>query len=128
MTKTMSRRSIVAMLLAYVIPGAGHFFLGRYRRAAAFFCIVVTLFILGLRLDAVLYTLGNSHSQLLGILAALGSMGSGVLYLFATMFGPAGDFRSFTFEYGRMFTLTAGLMNLLLVLDCYDISIGRKDE
>jgi len=123
----MRKRSVVAMLLAYVIPGAGHFFLGRYQRAAAFFCIVVTLFILGLRLDAVLYTIGNSHRQLLGLLAALGSMGSGVLYLFGTMFGPPGDFRSMTFEYGRMFTLTAGLMNLLLVLDCYDTSTGRKE-
>ena len=35
MTLPVTRRSIVAMLLAYVIPGAGHFFLGRYRRAGA---------------------------------------------------------------------------------------------
>lgn len=122
----MTRQSLIAMLLAYIVPGAGHFYLGRRARAAAFFAIVATLFTLGLALDAVLYTLANSHRQILGILGALGSMGSGSLYLFGQMFGPAGDFRSPTFEYGRMFTLTAGLMNLLLVVDCYDISEGRK--
>ena len=122
----MSRRSVVAMILAYVVPGGGHFYLGHRTRAAAFFGIIVTMFVVGLWLDAVLYTVANSHRQILGLLAAIGSMGSGAVYLFGQMFGPAGDFKSFTFEYGRMFTLTAGLMNLLLVVDCYDISVGRK--
>jgi hypothetical protein len=122
----MNKRTFVAMLLAYLLPGAGHFFLGRRGRAAAFFAIVVTLFVLGLWLNAVLYTLANSNREIIGILAAIGSMGSGALYLFGRMLGPAGDFRSLTFEYGRMFTLTAGVMNLLLVIDCYDIAVGRK--
>lgn len=123
----MNKRTFVAMLLAYVVPGAGHFYLGRRERAAAFFLIIVTLFVMGLWLDAILYTLANSQRELLGIAAALGSMGSGAVYLFGRMFGPAGDIKSMTFEYGRMFTLTAGLMNLLLVLDCYDIAEGRKE-
>jgi hypothetical protein len=122
----VNKRTVVAMLLAYVVPGAGHFYLGRRRRAAAFFLIIATLFLLGLQLDAILYSIANSQRQLLGLLAAAGSMGSGALYLLGRMFGPAGDIKSITFEYGRMFTLTAGLMNLLLVLDCYDISVGRK--
>jgi TM2 domain-containing membrane protein YozV len=122
----MNKRTVVAMILAYVVPGAGHFYLGHRARAAAFFAIIATLFLVGLRLDAVLYTIANSHRQILGLFAAIGSMGSGALYLFGQMFGGPGDFKSYTFEYGRMFTLTAGLMNLLLVIDCYDISVGRK--
>ena len=122
----MNKRSAVAMLLAYLVPGAGHFFLGHRRRALAFFLIIVALFLMGLWLEAMLYTFANSRRELIGILATIGSMGSGTLYLFGRMFGPAGDIRSLTFEYGRMFTLTAGLMNLLLVLDCYDIAVGRK--
>jgi hypothetical protein len=122
----MSKRTAVAMLLAYVVPGAGHFYLGHRRRAAAFFLIIAALFLIGLWLDAILYSIANSQRQLLGLLAAIGSMGSGALYLAGRMFGPLGDIKSLTFEYGRMFTLTAGLMNLLLVLDCYDLSVGRK--
>ena len=122
----MNKRSAVAMILAYLVPGAGHIYLGHRRRGLAFFAIVAALFTMGVWLDGVLYTVANAQRQLLGLLAAIGSMGSGLVYLFGRMFGPAGDFKSFTFEYGRMFTLTAGLMNLLLVLDCYDIATGRK--
>ncbi|HEX2059450.1 MAG TPA: DUF6677 family protein, partial [Thermoanaerobaculia bacterium] len=56
------------------------------------------------------------------------SMGSGLLYATGLLFGKAGNVVSATYEYGRTFTLTAGLMNLLLVLDCYDIAIGRKTD
>jgi hypothetical protein len=122
----MTKRSAVAMILAYLIPGAGHVFLGHRRRGLAFFFIVAALFVMGLWLDGVLYTIANAQRQLLGLLAAIGSMGSGLIYVFGRMFGPIGDFKSATFEYGRMFTLTAGLMNLLLVLDCFDIATGRK--
>lgn len=122
----MNKRSAVAVLLAYLVPGAGHFFLGHRRRAIAFFLIIAVLFAMGLWLDAMLYTFANSRRELIGILATMGSMGSGLFYLFGRMFGPLGDIKSLTFEYGRMFTLTAGLMNLLLVLDCYDIAVGRK--
>lgn len=122
----MNKRSFVAMLLAYVVPGAGHFYLGYRHRAVAYFAIIATLFLLGLYLDAVLYTIANANRQLINLGAALASMGSGALYLFGRMFGPAGNMKSLTFEYGRMFTVTAGLMNLLLVLDCYDIAVGRK--
>ena len=123
----MNKRSVVAMILAYVVPGAGHFYLGRRSRGLIFFGIVASLFLLGMWLDGVIYTIANAQRQIIGLLAAIGSMGSGAVYLFGRMFGPVGDFKSFTFEYGRMFTLTAGLMNLLLVLDCYDIAAGRKE-
>ena len=63
----------------------------------------------------------------LSFLATIGSMGAGLLYLFGRMIGPPGDITSLTFEYGTTFTLTAGLMNLLLVLDSFDIAEGRKE-
>ncbi len=122
----MSKRSITAMLLAYVVPGAGHFYLGYRARAAVFFVIVLLMFVLGLSIDGALYTLSDSGGALLKILASLGSMGAGAMYFIAKAMGPHGDVTSITFEYGTTFTLTAGLMNLLLVLDCFDITMGRK--
>lgn len=122
----MSKRSITAMLLAFVVPGAGHFYLGYRARAAVFFVIVLILFVIGLSIDGSLYTLRESGGGLLKILASFGSMGSGALYFIARAMGPHGDVRSITYEYGTTFTLTAGLMNLLLVLDCFDIGQGRK--
>jgi len=122
----MKPRALVSMLLALLVPGAGHFYLGRRTRAAAFCAIVVLLFLIGLGVDGSLYTLPEAKGSALTLLATLGSMGSGALYFIARSLGSHGSVNAATFEYGRMFTLSAGLMNLLLVLDCYDISMGRK--
>ena len=42
-------------------------------------------------------------------------------------FGYQGNFDSATFEYGAAFILTAGLMNLMLALDAFDIALRRKE-
>jgi hypothetical protein len=38
----------------------------------------------------------------------------------------AGSVTSVTFEYGNTFTAVAGLLNILVVLDAYDVAVGRK--
>jgi hypothetical protein len=120
------RRALPAMALAFAIPGAGHFFLGRRALALAFFAIVVTMFGVGIAIDGSMYTLADTRGQILARLASFASMGSGLVYFVGYLTGPHGDVWEATFEYGRTFTLTAGLMNLLLVLDCWDIATGRK--
>lgn len=122
----MSRRTITAMILAYIVPGAGHFYLGKRARAAAFFAVVLLMFVIGLGIDGDLYTLGRSGGSLLRILASLGSLGAGAMYFIAAAMGAHGDMTSITYEHGTAFTITAGLMNLLLVLDAFDIGEGRK--
>lgn len=123
----MSKRPLLAMLLAFLLPGAGHLYLGRRARAAAFFAIVASLFAIGLAIDGGLYTLAESRGSILTTLASFGSMGSGLLYFIAKSTAlSVGQLTSVTFEYGHTFTLTAGLMNLLLILDAYDIATERK--
>jgi TM2 domain-containing membrane protein YozV len=121
----MNRRTATAMVLAFLIPGAGHIYLGRRARGIAYFLIIAFLFVIGLAIDGRLYTV--QPGNVLSVLATIGSMGTGALYLVGRAIGPAGDITSITFEYGTAFTLTAGLMNLLLILDSYDIAEGRKD-
>ncbi|HEX7707050.1 MAG TPA: DUF6677 family protein [Thermoanaerobaculia bacterium] len=122
----MSVRAALAMLLAFSLPGAGHLYLGRRARGAAFFFIVLFIFVLGLAVDGGIYTTAGSGGSVLRLLASYASMGAGSLYFVARELGPFGDVTAATWEYGTTFTLTAGLMNLLLVLDCYDIARGRK--
>jgi len=121
----MNRRTVSAMLLAYLIPGAGHVYLGKRARGLAYFVIIAFLFVTGLTLDGRLYTI--QQGNVLSFLATLGSMGAGALYFAGRIYGPPGDLTSLTFEYGTAFTLTAGLMNLLLILDSFDIAEGRKE-
>jgi TM2 domain-containing membrane protein YozV len=121
----MNNRTYLAMILALVIPGAGHFYLGKRGRAVVFFVIVTFMFVMGLWLDGKLYV--PQPGQPLTFLATFASMGAGAPYFIARLIGPfSGDPRSFTFEYGTAFSLSAGLMNLLLVLDSFDIAQGRK--
>jgi TM2 domain-containing membrane protein YozV len=126
MSDSTTGRAVLSMVLAWIVPGAGHFYLGRRGRAIAFFVIVTFMFVIGLSLDGGLYTIVSSGGSWLKILAAIASMGSGLMYFIARRIGVSGDVVSATFEYGSTFTLTAGLMNLLLVLDCHDIATGHK--
>jgi hypothetical protein len=120
----MKVRTIVAMVLSLLLPGAGHFYLGRRTRAAIFFAVVIAMFVVGLLIDGKVYSW--EPGKLLSNLATLGSMGIGVPYFIVRAVGITGDIESMTFEYGTAFTLTAGLMNLLLVVDAFDIAEERK--
>jgi hypothetical protein len=120
----MNQRTLTAVVLAFLLPGAGHFYLGRRARALAFFGIVIFLFLVGLAVDGKLYTM--EPGKPLTFLATIASMALGLPYFIARAAGPFGDVMSITYEYGTAFALTAGLMNMLLILDSFDIARQRK--
>ena len=116
----------LAVVLAWIFPGLGHAYLGR-RRTALFYALIVTVtFLLGLSFEGRLYTI--ERSQPLTILATFAVSGAGLLNLVARFLSsnPGGTILSPTYEYGCAYLLTAGLMNLLLMLDAWDIASGRK--
>ena len=123
----MKSRTVTAIILAYLVPGAGHLFLGRRARAITFFAIVVIMFLIGISIDGELYTFARANRSALRILAAVGTAGAGLMYFGALMAGVHGDITSITYEHGTAFAITAGLMNLLLMLDAFDIAEGRKE-
>lgn len=117
---------VLAMVLAWLVPGLGHFYLGRRGRALLFFLIIVVCLWVGCSLQGNLYR--PLPGQPLTLLATLGAMGMGIPY-FALRYGLgyAGDIVGAGYEYGTAFLLTAGLMNWLLMLDAWDISRGKKE-
>jgi hypothetical protein len=118
-------RPLVAALLAWVVPGLGHLYLGRRGRAIAFCLIILISLATGLALDGNLYRV--VPGQPLSFFATLGTMGMGLPYFVARWaFGYTGDLEGPGYEYGSAFILTAGLMNLLLILDALDIARGMK--
>ena len=88
--------------------------------------LVIVSLILGCKLEGNLYMV--VAGQPLTILATLGSMGVGFPY-FLLRYGLhyQGNIMGAGYEYGTAFLLTAGLMNLLLVLDAWDIVRGKKE-
>ncbi len=121
-----SRRAVVAPVLGWLLPGGGHLYLGRRERAAAFFLLVLCAVVVGTQLDGNLYRIEPNRP--LTVLGTFACAGMGLPYLvlrFLLSYG--GDIVARGYEYGTTFLLTAGLMNWLLVLDCWDIAIGRKE-
>ena len=117
--------TLMVVLSAWLIPGAGHFLLGRRGRAIAFMSIVLVGLVAGFLLDGNLYRIVPNRP--LTVLATLACMGLGAPYLLLRfVLDYQGDIVSSGYEYGTAFILTAGLMNLLLILDTMDIASGRK--
>ena len=118
--------AVIAVLSAWLVPGLGHVYLKRRLRGLAFFLLVTASLLIGVRLDGNLYQVVSG--QPLTILATLGSMGTGLPY-FLLRYGIhyQGNIMGAGYEYGTAFLLTAGLMNLLLVLDAWDIVRGKKE-
>ncbi|MCY3590295.1 MAG: hypothetical protein OXH32_01490 [Acidobacteria bacterium] len=117
---------ILVALAAWVLPGSGHLLLKKPRRAAVVCGVVLFSFLFGCWLRGHLYVV--VPEQPLSRLATLSSMGAGSPYFFARyLVEYEGDIFSSTFEYGKAFLLTSGLLNLLAVLDAWDIASGSKD-
>ena len=116
----------LAAVLAWLVPGAGHVYLGRRARGAAYLLLVAASLVIGCALRGRLWS--PTPGEPLSMLATLGSMGMGAAYfVLRYAMGYSGDILSPGFEYGSAFVLTAGLMNLLLVLDAWDIARGKKE-
>jgi len=135
-------------VLAWIVPGLGHAWLGRRGRGAAFFTVVVATFVLGIASGGASTVI--DRQQPLSYLAIVDNLALGPLDFVARRLtigelvyrlpDPEADPRRHeilarvrdrvripTYEYGSTFLLTAGLMNILLILDAFDIASGRKD-
>jgi hypothetical protein len=121
---TQSGGIVLLCLAAWAIPGAGHLWLGR-RKGLVFLLALPLMFAIGLAIQGRLFPFDASEP--LVALAALADLGIGLVYLAAGALGyGAGEVRAVTYEYGNAFLIVAGLLNLLVIIDAYDIALGRK--
>ena len=118
--------SLVLICLAgWAIPGASHLWLGRRLKGLVFLVTLPLMFALGILFQGRLFPF--ELSQPLVGLAAVADLAIGLPYLVATSLGyGAGQVVAVTYEYGNMFLIVAGLLNVLVILDAYDVAVGRK--
>jgi hypothetical protein len=116
---------VLLCLAAWAVPGAGHLWLGRRIKGLTFLIALPLMFAIGLAIDGRLFPF--ELSEPLVALAAIADVGIGIPYFVAMALGMgAGQVRAVTYEYGNAFIIVAGLLNLLVVIDAYDIALGRK--
>jgi hypothetical protein len=121
-----ARRSPAAIsIVAWLIPGAAHVWLGRPGNGLVFFVVLSAMFVIGLGCGGRLFPLQVGDPLVL--LAALAEWGVGLPRLGASLVGLGrGDVVAASYEYGNTFLIAAGLLNTLIVLDAVDLATGRK--
>ena len=122
--RAQSPNHVLICAAGLLVPGLAHLWLGR-RKGLIFVVVLPAMFALGLFLEGRIFPV--DFSQPLVALAALANMGIGLPYIAARVMGyGAGNVIAVTYEYGNTFLIVAGLLNALVVIDAFDISMGRK--
>jgi hypothetical protein len=112
-------------VVSWLVPGAGHLMLGRRQKAIVFFVALTAMFAMGLALNGRLAAFDFSD-PLVG-LAAIANLGMGIPYFIArAMDLGQGIVTAASYEYGNTFLIVAGLLNMLVAIDAYDVRLGRK--
>tara|TARA_Y100000780_G_C13689447_1_gene418926 strand:- start:319 stop:735 length:417 start_codon:yes stop_codon:yes gene_type:complete len=112
-------------LVAWAVPGAGHLWQGRIRQGLVFIVTLPLMFVTGLWLEGRIFLFDVSEP--LVALAAVADFGIGLLYVLGRVMDlGSGNAVAATYEYGNSFLIVAGLLNALVVVDAYDVSLGRK--
>ncbi len=115
-----------AIAAAWVFPGGGHFLQGRWGRGALLLGAGGGLFLAGMGMHGKLYWL--NPSDIVDTLAWIADLGAGGIFFAARWFGYAvPEPATAAADYGTKFLLTAGLLNMLAVMDAWDIAAGHKD-
>jgi hypothetical protein len=116
---------VLLVLASWAVPGAGHLWLGRRSKGLIFLVAIPLMFAIGLASKGRIFPFDMSE-PLVG-LAAIADFGIGLVYFASGALGYGiGDVRAVTYEYGNTFLIVAGLLNLLVVIDAYDVALGRK--
>lgn len=115
----------LALLLGWLVPGAGHLLLGKWIRGALLFFAIVGMYAIGIGLVGKIYT--PNTGEVLDMLGFVGQLGMGLLYLLARWFSWGGTAAATTLnDYGTKYLVACGLLNLIAAVDAHSLASGRK--
>jgi hypothetical protein len=119
-----------AVVLGWLIPGGGHFLLKRPGRGGLILACVAAMYLLGLMMRGALFTpqSGDLLTVVIYYGGFLGDLCSGVFYLCTNLLGYSqADVAGHVHDYGTKFLVGAGLLNVLGMVDAFEIATGKKD-
>ncbi len=119
-----------AVALGWIIPGGGHFLLKRRSRGALLAASVVIMFLFGVLMRGSFFEPqgGDMLTTIIYYGGFLCNLAAGILYLLSTWlgYGPV-EIAGHVHDYGSKFLVGAGLLNILAMVDAFEIATGRKD-
>lgn len=117
--------TFTACVAGACVPGLGHAILGKWDRAVVFFSSIAVMMVLGIQLQGRLF--GPNFADIFSTLKFVADAGSGLFYWVPLLRGMGeGDPTAYTYDYANVFIYVAGLLNMLVVVDTFDIALGRK--
>lgn len=119
-----------AVALGWLIPGGGHFLLKRTGRGLLLLVAITSMFVCGLMMRGYMFQplTGDLLTTLINVGGFVGDVAGGILYLLAVWLGyNQVDVAGHVHDYGTKFLVVAGLLNILAMVDAFEIASGRKD-
>lgn len=118
------------VVAAWILPGGGHFVQKKTGRGALIFASVALMFLFGLFMRGMMFSpeKGDALTTLINYGGFIADLATGLLYFMASFLGYAApDLPGAAHDYGTKFLVTAGLLNILAMVDSYEIASGKKD-
>ena len=119
-----------AVILGWLIPGGGHFLLRRNGRGALLLLSVAAMFLFGLMMRGAMFQpqTGDLLTTVIYCGGFVGDLCSGLLYFLTVWLGyNTPDMAGDVHDYGAKFLVAAGLLNILAMVDIFEIATGRKE-
>jgi hypothetical protein len=121
----LTTQAVVAPIVGWLIPGGGHIMQKRYIRGALLFASVLGMFLVGLGMNGRIYK--PNGGDILDILGFVGDFGAGALYFLARIMDWGSTMpANAVADYGKVFIVVSGLLNLIAAADAHHIALGKK--
>jgi len=115
------RRRGIAFVLAWLVPGAGHVLLGRWKKGLSLFAMLAATYVFGLWIVG-FRTVSFDDNPFYYV----GQYGSGATFLLARLLGekkayPLPDMQPSWFDPGLLYVCVVGLLNLVVMMNVLDL-------
>ena len=116
---------VLVLLVGWLIPGGGHFLLGKWVRGLLLFAAILIMFLAGISYQGEIYA--PNTGDILDILGFAGQVGMGALYIIARIAGLGASSITITVgDYATKALVLAGLLNIISAVDAHSLANGRK--
>lgn len=118
-----------AVVIGWLLPGGGHFYLRKWNRGVLLLGAIAGMFLFGLLMRGRMFepVSGDLFTTVVNWGGYIGDVATGALYFLANWLGyQQPQLASAVADYGTKFLVCAGLLNILAVIDAYEIAVGEK--